>query len=77
MTYMKVFLWADEDDNLHFNDKEARAWAQKIMAGKEPQTSNIRTMATQRFVKYFWDAVVLTAYSLGVDAVFTKRREIR
>lgn len=69
---MKVFLWVDDDDNLHFNDKEARAWALRTVNGKQPQTYNIQQMPTPRFIKYFWDAVVMTAYSMATDGVFVK-----
>lgn len=71
---MKTFLWADDNDELHFNSKDAREWALKIVDGKEPQTKNIKSMPTQRFIKYFWDAVIMSAYGLGTDAVFIKRR---
>lgn len=70
---MKIFLYADDDGNMHFNSEIAREYMLEMVDGLEPQRTNIMKIKTAReLAKRFFAAAIQVAQGEHTIEIFKK-----
>lgn len=74
---MKIFLYADEEGNMHFNSEIAREYMLEMVGEQEPQRTNILKIKTAKeLAKHFFIAAIQVAQAEGTLEIFTKMPKI-
>jgi len=68
---MKIFLYADEDNNMRFNAEIAREYILEIIGDAEPQRTRVMNIKNSKeLAKHFFTAAILVAQDERAIEIF-------